>query len=158
MMLSFHAFNGTSNGSQRLISELSALPFLLSILWVVNNIGPSLTLRRPNLKRWFPSDPLPDKFKPKLSHILWKKRIIWIALTALFLVSTFPSPHCFLVFLILKTSIFPFITSVANKCDNNFILTFPFHELLEICYSIEYNRPFLSFYFSKSTLLPLECF
>ena len=63
MLLSFQAFNGSFSGSQRLISELSAVPFLLSILWVVNNIGPSLTLRRPYLKRWFPSDPLPDNTK-----------------------------------------------------------------------------------------------
>ena len=53
--------------SPGLISELSAhVPFLF-ILWVVNNIGPtSLTLRRPNLKRWFLSDPLLDRSRPNL--------------------------------------------------------------------------------------------
>ena len=53
--------------SPGLISELSAHVPFLSILWVVNNIGPtSLTLRRPNLKRWFLSDPLLDRSRPNL--------------------------------------------------------------------------------------------
>ena len=57
--------------SPGLISELSAHVPFLSILWVVNNIGPtSLTLRRPSLKRWFLSDPLLDRSRPNLFSYL----------------------------------------------------------------------------------------